>query len=121
MNNHTPGPWTAVECCDSCPLPSGVAVAVQTDREPWTSIGRICSMTAQGDGKYDPSVTNANARLIAAAPELLAACELAIDLFQFGTFDNGVHSPSGESEAEHWAGRCREKMASAIAKAKGTS
>lgn len=46
---------------------------------------------------------------------LLAVVRLALDLFQFATFDNGVHSPSGQSEAEHWAAQCRERMEAILA------
>lgn len=107
MNKHTPGPWIVRG------KPGNRFIRTEIIGGKATTVAWIDSLSAEAELP--------NARLIAAAPDLLAACELAIDLFQFGTFDNGVHSPSGESEAEHWAGRCREKMASAIAKAKGTS
>jgi hypothetical protein len=72
---HTPGPWLAVECCEGFPLPAGVPIAVQTQANPWAAQGCICHMIGQGDGRYDPEVTAANARLIASAPQLLAMCE----------------------------------------------
>lgn len=75
---HTKGPWIAVECCEGCPLPAGPPVAVHCVAEPWKRTGAVCTMVAQGDGKYDPEVTWANANLIAAAPDLLEACEIAV-------------------------------------------
>ena len=74
MSEHTPGPWEAVEVCEGILFPAGVAVAVQTSAEPWKRTGRICDIVAQGDGAYSSETTTANARLIAAAPELLEAC-----------------------------------------------
>jgi hypothetical protein len=125
---HTPGPWVAVECCETCILPCGVAVAVQMEKEPWASVGRICSMTGQGNGVYDPEVTTANARLIAAAPELLRYAQMEAeythavnrrrqdwsggDLLGF----RAKHwVPEGEPVGA-WLGRIRD---AAIAKAKG--
>ena len=72
---HTPGPWVAVDACEGAPLPAGVLCAVQTRAEPWKSVGRICGMYAQGEnGRYSPERSSANALLVAAAPDLLAAC-----------------------------------------------
>jgi len=66
------------------------------------------------------SASLGRARLIAAAPELLSACKDALHLFQYASFDNGVHSPSGDSEGEHWGRLCREQLEKAIAKATTT-
>lgn len=54
-----------------------------------------------------PLVTEANARLIAAAPELLEACEEAISYFA------GIQDQSSEESA------IIDELANAIAKAKG--
>src|SRR5438132_242018 len=52
---HTPGPWEIIK--------DGGSTRIHPVKE---GVGRICTVT---DGKYQ----NANARLIAAAPELLEA------------------------------------------------
>lgn len=58
---HTPGPWAFID-------PDGLAV-----RHPqvYSDTGAICNVTWLGDGRIDE--LRANARLIAAAPELLEA------------------------------------------------
>lgn len=67
-----PGPWVAVEFNDKCPLPAGVAIAVQQASEPRRKQGTICEMVALGkDGKYSPKITTATAELIADCPENL--------------------------------------------------
>ncbi len=91
MSEHTPGPWVTVEANEKVPLPAGLPIAIHRADEPFKLTGCICSLIAQGDGKYDPEVTAANARLIAAAPELLAAAkaareELASYYFGFRAF-----------------------------------
>ncbi len=79
--SHKPGPWEAVEHTANFPFPVGVCCRV-VEKGGFTREHTICDITAQGDGKYEPAVTNANARLIAAAPELLAACKLALKAFE---------------------------------------
>ena len=63
---HTPGPW------EHNKQPS----------EPWCIWGlngtRAIAALCHND---DPAITTANARLIAAAPELLAACKAALATF----------------------------------------
>jgi hypothetical protein len=76
--SHSPGPWKAYERSERCPIPAGVAVEVGTEAGHGARTGTICEMVGQGAGKYDPRVTDANARLIAAAPELLDALHDAL-------------------------------------------
>jgi hypothetical protein len=73
----TPGPWIAVDWTAETPFPVGVAVAVQKEGTH-DAPGRICELIAQGSGRYSPETTNANAHLIAAAPELLDAVKALI-------------------------------------------
>lgn len=72
MSNHTPGPWH---------IERGTSVYVRADDAH--HIGPICSMRSRLDYPgMDPIVAetcDANARLIAAAPELLAALEALVD------------------------------------------
>lgn len=73
MNEHTPGPWTAT--------PQG-----QIYHQPPMSPGEFIPIVTIGQ-VYGPSVNpnaKANARLFAAAPELLAACEFAADAIFHG-------------------------------------
>jgi hypothetical protein len=75
MSKHTPGPWEAHETGEGLPWPAGVLTAVYKAGSERLKTDCICDLIAQGDGKYDPDVTNANARLIAAAPDLLEAAQ----------------------------------------------
>lgn len=63
---HTPGPWTAE------PTDNGFAIRAKAYAEQFAPV-RVYSMPGHGP------TSEANARLIAAAPELLAACKAAID------------------------------------------
>lgn len=72
--SHTPGPW--IHCTDGYPRPdvraaSGRAVAIT-----WM----VCSSTPKTTASYQARCEEdrANARLIAAAPDLLEACEEAL-------------------------------------------
>ena len=58
MNNHTPGPWK---------VGTKYATDIYADRAGH-AIARTCNPQAEGESE-------ANARLMAAAPELLLACQ----------------------------------------------
>jgi hypothetical protein len=60
---HTPGPWEK----EGATILQGI-----TKKE-------ICKMSGKNE-----EIQNANARLIAAAPELLSACQAFLELFQSG-------------------------------------
>jgi hypothetical protein len=64
---------------------------------------------------------DAQADLIASAPELLGALEYCVHIMtEFGSFDNGVETPCGSiKEAEVYAGESIKEARNAIAKAKG--
>ena len=92
---HTPGPWTCHELGDE-----------DGSWERWSIVhnGPLCY---GGDACQGPAVSEANARLIAAAPELLEACEaIALDLE-----NNGELYETDEARIEI--------LRAAIAKAKG--
>lgn len=75
---HTPGPWHEYNASHGRIL-SHWHVGGPDYRE---GLGAICKTT----GEYIPEVEHANARLIAAAPELLEAVELAeLELRQLGS------------------------------------
>lgn len=73
MSNHTPGPWKARF------KESGVARSVVRDNDGGQA---ICSLPWPGpvDGGFAGRARHiaANARLIAAAPDLLRACQLVL-------------------------------------------
>ncbi len=105
---HTPGPWAVCTWASHMPL-SG-----------WPS--EVCADDGEGDGTticmfykvdlydFDRAAVEANARLIAAAPDLLAACEAALDELEY------FHEP----QMTGTSGIIRDLRA-AIAKARGTN
>ena len=112
-DKHTPGPWglwseeghdkhghPLISVCRNSqgPLPSGW-LSVQPDGE------HVCIAEARGK---DDETALANARLIAAAPDLLAACKEAIRL----------HNYTGD-DATDFAACVDGLLAAAIAKAEG--
>ena len=66
MAKHTPGPWNMVgHCTDGAPVVQPLAPKVNGNKITATCFG---------------TVAEANARLIAAAPDLLAACIDALEV-----------------------------------------
>ena len=97
VTKHTPGPWSAEECR------SGFAVYAYKS-------GEAVVQTEDDEGRYGTIANEANARLIAAAPELLDACEALARLCErFGV--NPVTVSGGPSSLD--------RARAAIAKAKG--
>lgn len=97
---HTPGPWMV--------LPS-------VDR------GQFCILTEHGNRidiavtyGFDATPREANARLIAAAPDLLAACKAMVEYQRLIDSD----APTGLLEAY---GNSFESAAAAVAKALGST
>lgn len=96
---HTPGPWEIVAhhtCGYGVCSEHGLA-----KRRPYSVRGQKTTdargveytfdpAQIMGDGQYNRGVALANARLIAAAPDLLAACEEALDAALFATGDLGA-------------------------------
>jgi hypothetical protein len=67
---HTPGPWEITK----------EWLSIQA--YPWGDVVRICSNPQGGIGDLYTHNWRANARLIAAAPDLLAACEALVKTCQ---------------------------------------
>jgi 2-oxo-4-hydroxy-4-carboxy--5-ureidoimidazoline (OHCU) decarboxylase len=94
-NGHTPGPW-AVERAD--------------DAYCIANVGNLVIMPCGGKVKHDNA--EADARLIAAAPDLLKACEALV------AYDDMIEEDDGKLMM-HYADLVRLSRA-AIAKARGT-
>ena len=96
---HTPGPWRYVK---ANPSPTSGAHLISGDRPGYLAEVRDCG---SGD-------VGANARLIAAAPDLLAAAQRVFD----DAHDRGeTHDKGSDVLYADW-----QALADAIAKAKGT-
>lgn len=100
---HTPGPWGY----QKCPKPQAHS---DCRDHAWLVIWN--------DGKYEGDLAivqteqaEANARLIAAAPELLEACRELLDL------TSDLHEPDGSPDPE--VERINRAARAAIAKAEG--
>jgi hypothetical protein len=84
MHTHTPGPWRAERD------PRGDFRIVYNDKGNWLA-------EVHSDG--EPEVAEADARLIAAAPELLAALKRAKDAIEFYGLDDFDSTSEEELEA----------------------
>lgn len=81
---HSPGPWTLLEIAGH-PLyiyaERGMVADFHELNEKWPRdkefLEQVCRMRGVGAGMASDGTQAANARLIAAAPDLLAACEAA--------------------------------------------
>ena len=80
MSAHTPGPWKAVR------------LACQEDRHKYTH-----EVVADSDDQISWLTTEANARLIAAAPELLETLESLVALFEM---DAEAQAPGTDAYTE---------------------
>ena len=116
--NHTPGPWKLKR--------EHSAIFILGDNEPWPSAGHVARVDARRSGAkrgmavamHMSETDEANACLIAAAPELLAALE-AVEKYPDGSLLYGWVNHQGIGKAEYDR-RCEvvETVRAAIAKAK---
>lgn len=88
MGSHTPGPWEVLE--EGAAWHDGHAVCVYDD----ANIRLDIAYTTRGWGDEEQE---ANARLIAAAPDLLLACRRMVD--RLGTFGS-LHESLTDEAAE---------------------
>ena len=108
---HTPGPWAAKHTTGA-----GWSVKMAKPRPDYTEPDPVCSMAwwqFDKPGIIDDDISGANAKLIAAAPDLLAACEAALrieELWMPFEWDD-----PDEAAAVSWM---RDMFVAAIAKAK---
>ena len=109
MSAHTPGPWKVED--------DGREVVV------YAVEGSCRVASIELDNLDDRSHALRDARLIAAAPELLAALKDAEALLNHGDFSNGNMHPDwyGPDEGSVLAGLLVGRIRAAIAKAEGKS
>ena len=98
MNKHTPGPWNRVK----------------GDRNVYSASGTVCKTPAIIGGGSAAANWEANARLIAAAPDLLEALEGMLEIY-------GVREQhmSREPFASSTEVECCNQARAAIARARG--
>lgn len=71
MIKHSPGPWVTSRIRDD-------RFEINSDAKPWKAIA-VVTANREGAGKVTEKEAECNASLIAAATELLAACEEALE------------------------------------------
>ena len=113
---HTPGPWIITERSgfshDNRPR---FLIAAPDEPE------RICTVSLRGSPNGDSEISLANARLIAAAPELLEACNNLLSLVRKLKPMPEVYNPQDEDEEMWGIGMLCAQADVAIAAAKGES
>jgi len=76
QTTHTPGPWAVQHEVGAYLFTHSIQANIGRDDMPQFAVANVC-VTASLDARE----CEANAHLIAAAPDLLAACKLALDSF----------------------------------------
>lgn len=104
MEQHTPGPWAIKPMIDEDQV--GIFSGPGASRGDWGGgyAGGSPRYVAVADKRDTPAETLANARLIAAAPELLEALEALLSYDNLGAYDRAT---------------VRQQARAAIAKATG--
>lgn len=74
---HTPGPWTVEDIFEDGGLDIIIGYQIPDAGSP-IPVAHICGVDEHGGPPKTKKEVAANARLIAAAPELLAACQQAL-------------------------------------------
>jgi hypothetical protein len=118
---HTPGPWEVRETGKSGKAWEKDWREIFAGRTPIVSHREYESNTyGTIGGVY---ISEANARLIAAAPELLAACEAGLDLYEIGREEAMAKWECRDETAKRMnqeAAEIKEAISAAIAKAKAS-
>lgn len=105
---HTPGPWYALDHWTDIYSPD----REEPDSSPW----HICRVSqAVGYQAGENVQSRANARLIAAAPDLLAACKGAVEVWEHGCVDRGW------KDKPNWIDQVLDELHAAILLAEGES
>jgi hypothetical protein len=107
---HTPGPW---EWKDQGGYYYLVAIGDYGAHPNGSKVEPMIADDGSAGGEYSPSidVRGADARLIAAAPDLLEACEAAREVWSQGNVDRGY------KDERNWIDEALDKIDAAIAKA----
>lgn len=111
-SRHTPGPWIDVAPPIQCEKGSPFKIINETYRDVRAGRGYFKEAEPHGGFTVTGFISPEDAALIAAAPDLLAACELMVG------FDNAEENLSDQVWLETLA-ECAEKARAAIRKAKG--
>lgn len=98
-STHTPGPWTATK-----------------GRTQWNVRAPNLHMTLLDTRHGHPELKKANAMLAAAAPDLLAACEAAVE-----AIEQNIDDEDTDDGAPTWAQALHMQLQAAISKARGTT
>ncbi len=113
MSEHTPGPWKADE-------PRFGYQMIRQDPIDWDGHGyqAICTVPQSTKGSHYGEMFRANARLIAAAPDLLAALTHCLGILCESGNLNNYRNLSDEELGKAWVAAAKE-AAAAITKATG--
>lgn len=109
MSNHTPGPWTWTRSADNGYFSINIH---QADDAGETQHSSDIGFIAQHFVVDAPLIAEANAKLLAAAPELLEALQDMLSGWRY------IRESHGDLYGVGWD-RAQEKAESAIAKAEG--
>lgn len=131
----TPGPWVALQHPIAPFGAGGVPVTVAAPARSMhgdhhSDAARVCEISAQGsDAVFDPVETQANAHLLAAAPELFEAAASALEMLAEHDTEDGENMRCFETGAEfvgdpYAVKECPicaniKKLRAALAKARG--
>lgn len=117
MSQHTPGPWYSEIETHQAPLLDRYAAAVHVG-SPWDGTLRTLARIPEGDPPYDDEAqarAEADAHLIAAAPEMLAVLEsIYVDLVDYSKRLSGAYSTGAIALSS-----CADQVSAVIRKAKG--
>jgi hypothetical protein len=79
---HTPGPWVFGHVLKRPDLITAISEATEAEGKEWTIMRPLAAIHLRpGEKLSDPEI-QANARLIAAAPELLEVCKAVIYTYE---------------------------------------
>jgi hypothetical protein len=112
MSKHTPGPWEAIHTTSA-----GWNVRRRHERPSYTGLAPVCSMAWwQFDipGIIDEEISAANARLIAAAPELLEALRSVLKYYAPSALECAEWALDGNSQTDAILRKARAAIAKAI-------